>query len=130
MSGLIIQKWFDEDLDEPVESGNITGSGALICAAAVIAGVGLSVSIGSGALVTQNSIIVGAGLSVSQGSGALIAFDSAVAGAGLSKSIGAGALNSDDSHISGAGTVGGGVSPVEEPKNVKAILITGRLMSE
>jgi len=109
MSGLIIQKWFDEDLDEPVESGNITGSGALF---------------------TQNSIIVGAGLSVSQGSGALIAFDSAVAGAGLSKSIGAGALNSDDSHISGAGTVGGGVSPVEEPKNVKAILITGRLMSE
>jgi hypothetical protein len=99
----------DVKLTDPTQpsGSSITGSGALVCGAAAILGIALSISTGTGSLSAQAATVAGEGTvssaAVVTGEGTLVAQAATLSGVGISASTGTGSVVSQSAAVSGVG---------------------------
>jgi hypothetical protein len=106
-------------------SASVSSSGALSAQTAAVTGAGVSASVATAAaLAAQSATVTGAGASLSTGSGALAAQSSTVAAAGVSLSTGTGALAGQFSTVAAAGEVTGGVAEITGTGDLQAATAT------
>lgn len=102
---LLVQKWFDEDLDAPVVSGNVTGTVAATAANATSAASGTVTVSGSVAASAANATSAASGTVTVSGAVAVTAANATSAASGVVTVSGAVAATAANATSSASGTV-------------------------